>query len=267
MNSIKRLIKNFLILIFCLFIPFPAIAAIPQELWDEAKPFFLPNDHPIKNQLDALFTQGPLLDSFEEMEKAGFTLFNANSELDVAIHPNLPGYVVKFYLNTHDNQPRFTKLKLKDAYISEARLWLLRIYGAKRIQNILDEHQYHHIMKVPKIWIYPLPLASASSKPFPKNFILIEENMNIVDDEENTKNYREKMSPFLLKALYTVLKESGFYDSVYIDNNPFSGDGRIAFVDTEEYDLKPVPFEKLTKHFSPEMQVYWHQLMAEEHPN
>lgn len=265
LNYLSKNIALLLIFFASMFI-MPIKAAVPQELWDEAKPFFLPNDHPIKNQLDALFTQGPLLDSFEEMEKAGFTLFNANSELDVAIHPNLPGYVVKFYLNTHDNQPRFTKLKLKDTYISEARLWLLRIYGAKRIQNILDEHQYHHIMKVPKIWIYPLPLAS-SSKQFPKNFILIEENMNIVDDEENTKSYREKMTPFLLKALYTVLKESGFYDSVYIDNNPFSRDGRIAFVDTEEYDLKPVPFEKLTKHFSPEMQVYWHQLMAEDHPN
>ncbi|WP_154017777.1 hypothetical protein [Candidatus Protochlamydia phocaeensis] len=237
---------------------------VPENVWNEAKPYFLPEDHPIKKRLDLLFGHARLLNSLDTMRQAGFRIIEAESELDVAFHPDLPNYVIKFYLDDHDNQPRFAKLKLSDPYISEVRLWLLRIEGAKRIQKILDAHHYNAIMKVPKEWIYPLPLKPEATGPFPKYFILVEEDMHIVDNQENIRKYREDMTPALLKAFYTVLKEGHLYDSVYIDNNPFSYDGRIAFVDTEEYDRKPVPFEKILPYLSPDMQNYWRTLMRED---
>ncbi len=237
---------------------------VPVELWDEAEPYFLPEDHPIKKNLDGIFGQSRLLASLQAFRDAGFNILNANSQLDVAFHPELSGYVVKFYLDSEDNLPYFNKLKLQDHYISEVRLWLLRIAGADRIQRILDTHHYNGIMKVSKQWIYPLPLEPKAAGPFPKYFIFVEEDMEVVDDTENMRRYRDEMTFDLLTAFYTVLKESGFYDSVYIDNNPFSHDGRIAFVDTEEYDRKPVPFEKVLKWLSPEMQEYWKELISEE---
>jgi hypothetical protein len=246
---------------------YPRDPSIPNEIWNEAKPYFLPEDHPIKKNLDRLFEQSRLLDSLEVLRDAGFKILNANSELDVAFHPDLSGYVIKFYLDGEDNRPYFNKLKLQDRYISEVRLWLLRIGGAKRIQQIIDSHHYTGIMKVSKQWIYPLPLEPKATGPFPKYFIYVEEDMKVVDDVENKRRYREEMNPYLLKAFFTVLKKSRFYDSVYIDNNPFSTDGRIAFVDTEEYDRKPVPFEKVLKWLSPEMQIYWKELMTAEDKN
>ena len=238
---------------------------IPEEVWKEAKPHFLPENHPIKKNLDRLFGQSRLLDSLQALRDAGFNILNADSELDVAFHPELSGYAIKFYLDSEDNQPYFNKLKLQDHYISEVRLWLLRIAGADRIQRILDSHDYNKIMKVSKQWIYPLPLEPKAAGPFPKYFIFVEEDMKIVDDAENMRRYRDEMTFDLLKAFYTVLNESGFYDSVYIDNNPFSYDDRIAFVDTEEYDRKPVPFEKVLKWLSPEMQRHWKELICEKH--
>lgn len=239
--------------------------SIPEKVWNEAKPHFLPNDHPIKAQLDALFSYDRLLDSTENFIRSGFQIINPTRELKVATHPALEGYIIKFYLDTHNNYLRFLKLKLEDDYVSELRLWLLRVVGAQRMQSILDQHQYNHIIKVSKAWIYPLPVSPAAKGSFPKYFILVESDMNIVDDAENERRYREEMSPELLQAFFTVLKQSGFYDSVYIDNNPFSEDGKIAFVDTEEYDRKPVPFEELLPYFSLEMQIYWKQLILESY--
>lgn len=235
--------------------------SIPEEIWNEAEPHFLPKDHPIKNRLDALFSKTRLLASYETLKQAGFRIHISKSELDVVFHPDLKGYIIKFYLDTHENLPYFNKLNLTDKYISEVRLWLLRIAGVARIKEILDKHHYHHLIKVPKKWIYPLPLTPESKDVFSKYFVLVEEDMNLVNDEENKRRYREEMTPELLKALYTVLKEGVLYDSVYINNNPFSTDGKIAFIDTEEYDRKPVPFEKLLPHLSTEMQVYWKKLM------
>lgn len=269
--------NNFIIKSFFIFallasffaIPFSCSASnyqqhpsIPHEIWEEAKPYFLPEDHPIKQRLDFLFSQTRLLDSYENLEKNGFRILNANCELDVAVHPDLNGYVIKFYLDSNDNTAYFKKLKLEDTYISEVRLWLLRMAGVNRVQKIIDAHHYHDKIKVPKKWIYPLPLNPEATGPFPKHFILVAEDMQIVNDEENKKCYREEMSPDLLKAFYTVLKEGGFYDSVYIDNNPFCKDGKIAFLDTEEYDRKPVPFVKLLPNLSLANQIFLQQLMT-----
>lgn len=269
--SISEKIIGIFLLIFLSFFEFTYARAcyqrspaIPEEVWNEAKSYFLPEDHPIKKRLDDLFGRNRLLNSLETMQQANFRILNTSSELDVAIHPEIPQYVIKFYLDDHDNQPRFTKLQLLDCYVSEVRLWLLRIEGTKRIQKILDTYNYNTIMKVPKEWIYPLPLTPQATGPFPKYFILIEENMHIVDDKENIRKYQEEMTPFLLKAFYNVLKEGKFYDSVYIDNNPFSRDGKIAFTDTEEYDRKPVLFEKILPYLSLEMQMYWKTLIRQD---
>src|ERR1700744_2138209 len=70
--------------------------SIPEEVWNEAKPYFLPKDHPIKERLDNLFKQKRLLHSLETMQQGGFRILNGSSELDVAFHPQLPDYVIKF---------------------------------------------------------------------------------------------------------------------------------------------------------------------------
>lgn len=236
---------------------------IPQNLSVAISPYLLKQDHPIKEKLDQLFSKERLLDSFKAMQTAGFEILKTNSELNVAKHPELPGYVFKFYLDSHDNEPRFKKLKLKEDFISENSLWLLRINGAIRVQKIIDEYRFERYFKVSKGWIYELPKYPKATGPYPKHSIFVEKDMGIVSDLENEACYRQKFDKKLLKAFYTLLKESGLYDSVYIDNNPFCRDGKIAFVDTEEYDRKPIPYEKLLPFFSPEMQIFWKCLIKE----
>lgn len=236
---------------------------IPENLSKRINPYLLKEDHPIKRKLDLLFSKTRLLDSFEAMEKAGFEILKTNSELNVAKHPDIPGYVFKFYLDSHDNEPRFQKLKLKEDFISENSLWLLRIHGSKRVQKIIEDYHFEKYFKVSRGWIYKLPKDPKASGPYPKHSIFIEKDMGILSDPENEACYRQISDKELLKAFYILLKESGLYDSVYIDNNPFCKDGKIAFVDTEEYDRKPIPYEKLLPFFSPEMQIFWKCLIKE----
>lgn len=66
-----------------------------------------------------------------------------------------------------------------------------------------------------------------------------------------------------LEALYTMLSENLLIDSTFIDNIPFSKDGRIAFIDTEHYNstLKEVCYEMVGAQLSPNMQEHWNQLI------
>lgn len=238
--------------------------SIPQEIWDEAKPYFLPDGHPIKEKIDALFEKKRLINSQELLKNEGFLFLKAKEELHVAIHPKLEGYVLKFYLDIHDIKKRFIKLKLNDDYISELRLWLLRIKGRERIEEIINKYQLNQHIKVPQKWIYPLPLDPAPTGPFPKYFLLVEENMATVDREENERCYLEEMTADLLRAFYLILREGIFYDSIYIDNNPFCKDGKIAFVDTEEYDRKPVLYEKLLPYLTTENQKLLQEFLKQD---
>lgn len=241
------------------FVPSPAFRNLSKKI----SPYLIREDHPIKGKLDQLFSKKRLLDSFEAMETAGFEILKTNSELNVARHPELPGVIFKFYLDSHDNEPRFKKLKLKEEFISENSLWLLRINGSNRVQKIIDEHRFEKYFKVSKGLIYLLPEDPKAIGPYPKSSIFIEKDMDILSDPENEACYRQKFNRELLEAFHILLKESGLYDSVYIDNNPFCRDGKIAFVDTEEYDRKPIPYEKLLPFFSPEMQTFWKCLIKE----
>jgi len=84
--------------------------------------------------------------------------------------------------------------------------------------------------------------------------------MRILEHKDNEHAYKKKMNRTLMEGLYTVLQVCGLYDSVYVFNIPFCKDGRIAVIDTEYHHKWPVPFIKLNKAFSSQMQSYWRQI-------
>lgn len=226
----------------------PKNPSVDEATWNALQPFFLPSNHPLKMQLDAIFSSYRVTANQYYMALAGFVSLDVWKwdKVFVARHPSLPGYLIKAYL---DDQ----------VYMDDRQL-VQRIAAAENLRGAIKAFGYQSLFKVPRKWLYPLP---DSPETLPglrkKNFILIVEDMNIVDREKNKKLYL-KANEKQLVALYHLLNTLGLADSIYIQNIPFSKDGKIAFVDTERHSLWPVPFQKLTPMLNSKMQAFWKRL-------
>ena len=226
---------------------------VSEDLWDALVPYFLPTDSPIRPVLDHIFSKRRALRSPAALRKSGFHLMKHSKVKNfiVAKHPKLKGYIIKAYLDTSD--------------AVEWEWWKKRIDGAHVIQDSIEKHGFENILRTTKKWIYPLP-----AEPSPKeghmrrNFILIVKEVDILNQHDNRKAYRKKMTPKILNALYTVIMENRLIDSVYSNNVPFCRDGRLAFIDTEHAQdtTRPVPIATVAQYLSPKMYEYWEQLIT-----
>lgn len=208
---------------------------VDSETWEMLTPYFLPEDHPIKPKLDAIFKSSHLLNSTLTLRDKGFKhIKQRRSEMVVASHPKLKGYKVKLFLNTFA--------------LPEWWFFKKRLEGAHLIQAAIDSHEYGDIMTVPKKWIYPLPETSFHIEtPAIKNFILIVEDVHIYKNTTNAEYYRTAITKKELFALFTIIRELNLFDSVFIDNIPRCLDQRFAFIDTEHFHSfdSPIPWQRL----------------------
>ncbi len=219
--------------------------------WSKVVDFLMPDDHPIKNDLDEVFSASRVICDMKTMVKAGFEFARPQAFTGIIVtkHPRLKGYVMKAYL---DDQ----KLHLKNP---EQYPWVKRVIGSRLIQKSIDNHHYDHLLKVPKKWVYLLPDdPSPPSHYWRKNFILIEEDMNILSDKKNKMRWRKKMTKELLEAIYTVIAEVSLSDCK-LANIPFSPDGKVAFIDTQSHGRR-VKYKKITPFLSSSMKRYWLKL-------
>lgn len=258
MNRLLFILTYFFTIPFFVFsqhTDYPYNPYVPIEIWTLLQPYFLPTDHPIKTKLDRIFHQKRVTVCEETFVEAGFQITRRHRPLNAIVtgHKQLKGYLVKVYLDSQIALP-------------EWQLFLNRIKGVEVIQACLKKHGYLHFA-LPCKWIYPLP-----AEPSPplnglynrKNFILVVEDMHILDRKDNERAYKRKMTPHLLTTLYTVLKECQLTDCVYIGNMPFTKYGTIAFVDTEQF-LNGLPdFNRFKKYLSVPMQQYLDQLIRED---
>lgn len=237
-------------------------ADVSIETWNAVLPYLLPSNHPSKAKLDAIFRSRRAIASSRELKAAGFTpLEDKELDLIVAKHPEIPGFLIKTYYDNH-------RIPNRAGVPGEAQYWINRIIGVDRVRESIRKNNLGDMFLAPNKWIYPLPdnpapQCKGAPNCFPKHFILVSEELDLVSPAENAKLYKEKMTPYLLNGLYTIMKDTHLYDSVYIDNNIFTKDGRIAFIDTEDLDRKPILFNEMTVYFSPEMQRCWHELLQE----
>ncbi|HEV8051595.1 MAG TPA: hypothetical protein VGP47_03805 [Parachlamydiaceae bacterium] len=224
---------------------------VSQEIWDQVSPYFFPEHFPEKAVLDEIFSKRRVLKSVNSMYKSGFNLIQkSRTKIIVGRHLNLKGYIIKAFLD--------------ESTAPDWHCFLKRIIGVRAIQAKIDQYGYQAIMKAPNKWIYPLPPENFPAKdiPYRKNFILIAEEMDLLNHKQNLKAYKTKMTPQILDAYYTLLTELKLIDSVYADNTTFCTDGRLAFVDTE-HSLNteiPVPLPTVAQYLSPEMIAYWQHL-------
>lgn len=253
-QKIKTLLTCLLLLPSILFCNYSYNPYVPVEIWNEVEPYFLPIEHPVKKKLDRIFQKKRVTLSEQTFVEAGFTITRLNRPINAVVtgHKDLKGYLVKVYLDT---QPA----------IPDWQMWLRRIKGVEIIQECLDKHQFKDFV-LPKKWIYPLP-----ANPSPpineaynrKNFILVVEDMHILDNKKNAKAYKEMLTPNVLNDLYTILTECGLTDCIWIGNMPFTKKKKIAFIDTELFHNGVPEFEKLKIFFSEPMQDHLDALMRE----
>lgn len=226
--------------------------AISDELWNAISPYFVPEDSEEKTILDSIFMQKNVLQSRLNLIMGGFTVITkAKHKITVMRHPELPGYVLKAYLENSDED--------------EATWWLKRIRGADAIRDKIEEYGYEGIMKVPHKMVYPLPHYPESDRgDYPKYFILIADDMDILTYKETKNAYAKVMDEKRLYAFYRIITDIKLQEAIYIFNAPFCKDGRIAFIDTELYlaDTEFVSYEKLNDFLSNNMKRYWNSLYS-----
>lgn len=228
---------------------------VSNQIWEKVSPHLLPDQHPVRIQLDQIFSVSRGILNSKSLQKAGFRKSKPRkfTHLIVTTHPTLPGYIFKLYL---DSQKYYKKLP-------EYENWLMRIQGASFIQSEINKLDLQSFFKVPKKWIYDLP--EEPSPPFEylrKNFLLVEEDMALYSEEENNILWQSDfISHAILDGLFKILKNIGLRDCVKIDNIPISKDGKIAFVDTQTYHAWPVHYKELSQKLSKENRAYWKSLI------
>lgn len=228
---------------------------VSEAVWDEVTPYLMPNFHPIKPLLDKMFSKKRILQNKRTLWEAGFekAIVQPFSQIIVTTHKDFPGYIFK--LNTDNQGYRRDK--------PEYYFWLLRTTGAALIREKIAEKKWEAFFTVPHKWIYPLPAYPKAAKgSIQKNFILVEERMNILSPEKNRERWRSKnIKKQHLDMLFHIVTDLGLIDCSKPENIPFCVDGKIAFVDTNSHSLPPSGYEKLFRIIKEPLRSYWQKLI------
>lgn len=235
--------------------PYVRGKSVPVQVWQEVSPYFLPENHPLRSKLDQLFKTRITL-NHHTLKEAGFLTPRPRqfSHSIVSKNKKIKGFVFKFF---SDDQPK----------IDDAKQLLKRILGAKAINQSLKRLGWDKHFIVPKKWIYPLPENPAPPEgSFRKNFILIAEEINVYHNEANRVQWRTKITPLLLRGVYSIVTDVGLYDSLIPSNIPFAKPqrGKMVFLDTEHFGSSPIPYKRITPYLSPEMEQVWNALVSKK---
>lgn len=228
-------------------------ASLPEDIWQDAQPYILPPDHPIKSRLDKLFKKARVTENAASLKKAGFTSAKPGrwSKTVISKNKNVKGYYLKFC--TDDQK--------MDAYAILKK----RVVGSRNVQAAVERHNVQKWFKVPKKWLYPLPDHPAPQhSAHRKHFVLVAEDCHILAHKDNETYWHQFSNKKHLTALYTLLQEEGLLDSVYPFNIPFNRLGQICFIDLEFNQDWPIPFNKLSPYLSSEMRAHWDSLRKEK---
>lgn len=228
---------------------------VEEEVWTAVYPYLFPTNHPLKPKLDKIFENGRVTATVDSIKEAGFEL-NKRLGLHVVVarHPELKGFVIKTYVDHMSKEAEWKK-------------WVTRVQAANAIRSAIVLGGYRSLFKVPKKWIYPLPDNSSppdSPDYTRKNFILIAEDMKLLDHQENKKRYRHSMKKSHMKALYALCEQLGLADSARIHNLPWTKDHRLAFVDTEAFQRWPVKYHPFLEYLNKENRALWLEITADQ---
>lgn len=231
-----------------------APAWVSEEVREAVEPFLLPEEHPLWPILDEIFLSNPfrITESVDSLRRAGFkeTGTSHTQNFHVMKHKKLKGWLLKIYTDDAEGE-------------TDWEHFVNRCKGAEIAALAIKTCKGEKYFKVPIKFIVPLP-----EHPDPiqnvrkKNFILIVENMRLLDSRKSHAIWASnKITSRFLNLFWRVVTLGGLADSFYIDNCAWSKDGRVAFVDTEQYHKWPIFYPKLFEQLSPLMKAHWRYLI------
>ncbi|MBS0649212.1 MAG: hypothetical protein JSS10_08325 [Verrucomicrobia bacterium] len=214
-------------------------------------PYLLPQNHPLKPQLDSIFSRQRALENPKALREAGFDIVIAmpHSFIIVARHPSMPGYIFKLYLDSETRRKN---------NISPTEWLIRRCQGAAKIRKIIKKEKIKHFV-VPDKWLYVLPLSPASHELDPKPVLLVETDMNLESHPLTALAWKTAIEPEHLQELYAIIKK-GVGSIHVVSNIPYTKEGKFAFIDTENIH-QPLKLKKVKKYLSPDMQLFWDRLI------
>lgn len=224
------------------------------------KPHLLPVKHPAKAVLDRLLADVRVLDTMDSLQKAGFITVSVRpfSYCVIVKHPDLPGYLLKLYLNSETRVS-----KRKEGW---ERL-VKRCEGAEQVRNAIRKNKLKHF-SVPGKWLYPLAVKnqkrshSSRKKCGQQPIVLVATDMNLVSQEETHLCWKTKIKRKHLRELYHVLNSQGASCHVAW-NIPRTNQGQFACIDTEHPNRLP-KFWAVKHYLSDEMAAYWDRLVQKK---
>ncbi len=229
---------------------------VSEDVWELVDPYLMPKNHPLKAKLDKLFSKKRVLASRKSLVAAGFEDKRPEPQTKVIVtrHPSFKGYIFKIY--TDD---RLSYYRDEPEYIT----WMLRARGAKLVREEIKQQGWQDVFKAPRKWIYPLPRTpGAAPGHLQKNFILVEEEMDILSHAKIKEKWRDgTMTTDHLDKLFFLLKKLGLRGGCKFDNIPICKDGRIAFIDTQNNLRWPVPYERLFPVLEEPLSSHWGELI------
>ena len=169
--------------------------------------------------LDALLVDLGMFDSRAAWRRAGFTVLDPAkpSECMIGAHPSASGYLFKKYA---DDIPLREQSKNYEA----------RIEGAKKLAKFIAKEDLQHVV-VPRKYLHDL------SRKFGKSSsVLVVERLDVLGPDESVLHYRDVAEPVLRDLLCVLARFKGLDSNA--KNVPFTRDGRIAFVDLENWDRR-----------------------------
>ncbi|CRX38358.1 hypothetical protein [Estrella lausannensis] len=257
MSRPLRLCKLIVLLLSILLTPLTAYekpSNVSERIWKETSPYFLPEDNPASSILLKIFQKKRATLNSEALKKAGFTSIKTQpyTKVTTATHPTMPTLFFKLYFDSQK------QIKKREDHVH----WLARIRGAELIGAVIHEMKWDDSFKVPRKWIFPLPKEPAPPSIFGAvRFILVEENMKILSEDENLAAWKGPLvTEKLLDRLYFLVSKLGLSDCLVPHNIPFSYDNKVAFIDTEIYMSFHILYKSFARYLSPEMAAYWESL-------
>lgn len=227
---------------------------ITKGMRRKMRSYLLPLKNPLRKPLEAIFNASRAIQNETTFTEAGFITIahQAKSKIRVARHEAFPGYLFKVYLDS--DSPLLQKME------GWERL-RRRCKGAKNIRRLIKEKQLVHF-SVPDKWLYPFSfshIASTTDRKSIQPVLLIVTDMNLVRAEESAEAWRSVVTCRHLDELYCILSH-GFASTYLPYNIPYTKSGQFACIDTE-HPKRKLSYQSIKKYLSPEMQVYWDELV------
>lgn len=120
--------------------------------------------------------------------------------------------------------------------------------GADEIRNLIEKPRLDRLVVVHK-WIYELPPEFGARKRCPE--LLVVERVDLLGVNESKRRYHA-IDPVTLEQPCRVLHTFSGFDAA-VHNLMFTPSGQIAFFDTESWNRRPRPVDRVFKYLAEEL--------------